>query len=471
MQTQKDDLQHKIMTEESVKKLVLRLGAPTTVGLMIISLYSLADAFFVSALGTAAGAAVGVSFSIVALLQAVGYTLGLGAGSLMSRALGRKEREQASAYASLAFWLGLASGALILACGLLFHAPIMRFLGANESIFPLALEYSRALFWAAPFTCGTFVLSQLLRSEGHAVYSMLGLVCGGLLNILLDPLFITTLNMGVAGASRATLISQALSFSVLLSAYLTGHSKIRLFQGFQAKRTSGISSILITGLPSTARQGLIVLSTVLLNHTASSWSDAALSAISVVTRLFLLAFGLCLGIAQGMMPVVGYNYGSRRYGRVREAYRFSTILSSFLMLAVGIPMMLFAPQLIAFFRDESEVIAIGAPALRAQSMVLVLHGLITCTILLLQALGNSFFSTALASARQGFFFVPLLFLLPSFFGIESIILIQPLADAATFLFAIPFAHHAYRQLKRKNAAGEKLSRRGADSDQFFDLGK
>ncbi len=471
MISSKKESQHKMMTQTSVKALILRLGAPTAVGLIVISLYSLADAFFVSSLGTAAGAAVGVSFAIVALLQAVGYTLGLGAGSLISRALGRKEREAASSYARLAFWLSLASGALILAVGLTLGDRIMVFLGANESIFPLALEYSRALFFAAPFLCGTFALSQMLRAEGKAVYSMVGLVCGGILNILLDPLFITKLNMGVAGASRATLVSQAVSFFILLSAYLFGGSQLRLFGSIRKNFFSNSRQILINGLPSTLRQGLIAVSTVLLNHTTALWSDAAVAAVSVVTRLFLLAFAFCLGIGQGMMPVVGYNYGSERYGRVRAAYRFATLLSSGLMLALSIPMLLFAPQLIALFRNDPEVIAIGSVALRAQSAVLALHGLITCTILLLQSLGKAFFAAALASARQGVFFLPLLFLLPSHFGLQSVVWIQPIADAATFLFCLPFAIEASKHLQKKAAAEASASCRGKDSDQIPDLGK
>ena len=461
MFSEKKQSQHERMTKDDVKGLILRLGAPTTMGLIVISLYSLADAFFVSSLGTAAGAAVGVSFAIVALLQAVGYTLGLGGGSLISRALGRKEADEASAYAALSLFAGLSAGIAILLIGLFFGKPIILFLGANESIFPSALEYSRGLFWAAPFLCGTFVLSQLLRAEGRAIYSMVGLICGGILNILLDPLFITTLNMGVAGASRATLVSQAVSFFVLLSAYWSKKSQIQLFRGVREKLFQKLRCILITGLPSSLRQGLIALSTILLNHATADWSDAAVTAVSVVTRLFLLAFALCLGIGQGMMPVVGYNYGSEQYGRVRAAYRFATLLSSALMLAISIPMFLFAPQLIALFRSDREVIAIGSVALRAQSAVLALHGLITCTILLLQSLGKAFFASALAALRQGFFFLPLLFLLPSFFGIESVIWIQPIADAATFLFTIPFAIEASAHLKQKTAEGEAVSDRGS----------
>lgn len=464
MNLQKAESQHKIMTETGIRPLILRFGAPTMVGLVVIALYSLADAFFVSELGTAAGAAVGVTFAITALLQAVGYTLGLGAGSLMSRSLGSRKGDEASAYAKIAFWLSLFAGSVIMSVGLFWGGPVIRFLGANESIYPLALAYSHYLFLSAPFMCGTFVLSQLLRAEGKALYSMFGLVGGSLLNIILDPLLITTLHMGIAGASCATLISQLVSFLILLSAYLFHHSQIRLFRKFSLRDFAKSGKILVTGLPSSFRQGLIALSTILLNHATAPWSDAAVAAVSVVTRLFLLVFAVCLGVGQGMMPVAGYNYGSEKYDRVLSAYRFSMLLATFLMLVISIPMMIFAPQLIGFFRNDREVIAIGTVALRAQSAVLVLHGLITCTILILQALGKSFSASLLASARQGVFFLPLIFLLPSYFGIESVIFVQPIADGLTFLFAIPFAVHATKHLKQKTAEGSQDPHRGTMSN-------
>ena len=455
MQLQKSSSQHKMMTQAPLCPLILKLAAPTTVGLVIVALYSLADALFVSHLGTTAGAAVGVTFAVSALLQTVGYTLGIGAGSLMSRSLGSRKDNEANLYAAVSFWLSLFIGIVIAAVGLTQGSSIIRFLGASDTIFPLALAYSHYLFLSAPFTCAGFVLSQLLRAEGKAVYSMLGLVGGGLLNIALDPFFITIRGMGISGASCATLVSQFFSFVILLSAYLLRHSQIHLFQKISLSSLSVCGRILISGLPSFFRQGLIALSTVLLNHATAAQSDSAVAAVSIVARIFLVAFSFCLGIGQGMMPVAGYNYGADRYSRVRAAYRFSLLASCLTMLLISIPLLIFAPRLIAFFRNDPQVVAIGVPTLRLQSAVLVLHGFITCTILILQAIGKPISASILATARQGLFFLPLLFTLPVCYGLWGVILVQPISDALTFLFAIPFAIYAFRHLTKKGR-GEAL---------------
>lgn len=447
MRVEQAQKQHLKMTEDKIPPLILRLALPSTVGMLVTALYSLADAFFVSELGTEASAAVGVTFAIQALIQAVGYTLGLGAGSLMSRRLGERRNEQAAVYARIAFWLSIVGGLAIMLAGAFWGGPIIRTLGATENIYPYALSYARFLFFSTPFMCTAFVLSQLLRAEGKAVYSMVGLVCGSILNILLDPLLIYTFHLGIAGASLATLISQVVSVLILLSAYTFKKSQIALFQKIRLQEFSETGAVLLTGLPSAFRQGLTVLATVLLNRAAGAWGDAAVAAISVVTRLFLLAFSICLGVGQGMMPVVGYNYGFGNRNRVRRAFLFSVLLSTATMLAISIPFWIWASPLIAFFRNDREVITIGAYALRLQCYVFSCHGLITCTIMLLQAIGRRFSSSLLASARQGLFFVPLIFLLPSLMGGKGILFVQPIADALTFVLALSVS--AYTQHRQK----------------------
>ena len=457
MNDQKSASRHRLMTESRIIPLILRLAAPTTVGMFVTALYSMTDALFVSVLGTEASAAVGVTFAIQALLQAIGYTFGVGAASLISRALGSRHDKDAGTYATLALILGTATGCAVALIGILFGDPVMRFLGATPSIHPYALVYSRYLFLSAPFTCCAFVASQLLRAEGKAVYSMVGLSVGSLLNIALDPLLIFTLGLGIAGASLATLISQIAGLAVLLSAYVFGKSQLTLFHHVSKADFSKSGKILIAGLPSSFRQGCIALATILLNHAAGTWGDAAVAALSVVNRVFQLTFSICLGVGQGMMPVVGFNYGFERKDRVYGAYRFASILASSLMLIISIPLFILAPQVIAVFRNDPDVIAIGTVALRAQSAVLVTHGIVTCANMLLQSIGKQFLATVLACARQGILFLPLLFLLPSHFGKEALVYVQPLADALTLVFAIPFLFYIARHLKEKTARGRKIS--------------
>ncbi len=431
----KNDVRYQKMTEAPVGKTIIELSIPNTIGLLVIAAYSLADSFFVSGLGTQAGAAVGIVFPLPVLIQAVGYTLGLGAGSRLSRALGKKDAPAASALAACAIAWALLLGGGIAALGLWQEEALLRLFGASKDMISTAQAYLTPLLWATPAMCLSFVLSQLLRAEGLATYSMIGLAAGSICNIVLDPILISSVGMGIAGASTATLISQNLSALILLSAYVFHKSHLRPLSHFRLKTLLIIGKVFVTGLPSLFRQGLSGVATILVNHAAADYSDAAVLALSLVARVFLLVFSLCLGIGQGMMPVVGYSHGAGNEERQADAYRFAVRLSSAAMFAISIPLIIWAPEVISLFRDDSEVIRIGAFALRAQCAILFSHGLVTCTILYLQAVGRAFLGTVLAAARQGFFFLPLVFLLPMRFGLLGLCLAQPLADALTFLFA------------------------------------
>ena len=423
------------MTKSPVGKTILELSLPNTVGLLVIAAYSLADSFFVSELGTAAGAAIGVVFPLPVLIQAVGYTLGLGAGSRLSRALGKRDKDTASTLAASAIVWALILGGGICAVGLWKEEALLHLFGASKETMPLSLSYLTPLLWAVPAMCATFVISQLLRAEGLATYSMIGLAVGSICNIVLDPILISRLGMGIAGASTATLISQIVSALILVSAYVFHKSALRPFAKIRLGALFLLGKIFVTGLPSLFRQGLSGVATILINHAAKEYSDAAVLALSLVARVFLLVFSLCLGIGQGMMPVVGYSHGAGNEKRQKDAYRFAVRLSSAVMLGGSLPLLIWSPEVIALFRDDSEVIRIGAFALRAQCAILFTHGLVTCTILYLQAIGRAFLGTVLAAARQGFFFLPLVFFLPMRFGLLGLCLAQPAADAVTFLFA------------------------------------
>ena len=418
--------------------LILKFAMPSALSAAVVALYSLADAYFVSSLGKEAGAAVGVSFALQALLQAIGYTFGMGGGVLISRALGGGRQEDATCYARSATFLAFGSGCAILFLGLVFCGPLVRLLGATDSIYPLARAYATNLLLSAPFTTLSFVLSLLLRAEGRVLDSTLGLTIGSLVNCILDPICITRLGMGVAGASFATLISQAIAAVLLSLPYLRKKSLLPIFSLSQRGVFSVLPKVLRLGMPSFFRQGLIVLATVLLNRTAVQWGDAAVSALSTVTRLFLLAFSICLGVGQGMLPIVAYNDGCGQHENVRKAYKISIYLALILTLLAALPLLLLSTPLIALFQKSQDAIEIGRIALRAQAAVLVLHAPITCTIFLMQALGKSVRATLLACARQGIFFVPLIFLIPRFLGVEWVIFVQPFADFLTFLMTLPF---------------------------------
>ncbi len=449
----KNEKIHAEMREGRIAPLILKLSLPNTIGLLVIAAYSLADSFFVGSLGTAASAAVGVCFSLHVLIQAIGYTLGMGGGSLLSRALGRREEAVASRYAALAFAASLCCGVAVTVLGLWMCEPLLALFGASGDVLAPARAYVRPFLWTAPLMCAVFVLSQLLRAEGRAFYSMAGLLVGSLLNIALDPLFIHAFDLGIAGASVATLISQGVSACVLLSAYLFGKSAVSLspkcFWGTEEGGFRLLLRVLAAGLPSLFRQGLSGMAAILLNHAAATVGDSAVAAMSLVSRIFLLVFSLCLGIGQGMMPVVGYNRGAGDVERMKRAFSFSLLAASLAMLAVSIPIYALAPTLLSLFQKDAEVIRVGTSALRAQSLVLVTHGIVTSTILYLQAVGQPLPGTVLAAARQGIFFLPLIALLPSRFGLWGLEWTQPLSDLASLLFALPFLFFVWKNLKKE----------------------
>ena len=428
-------------------RLVLSLAVPATAALLVSAGCGIVDAWFVSRLGTSAGGAVGIAFAVTALIQAIGYTLGTGAASLISRALGAGDRESACFFASLSFFLSLALGGAVALAGMLRPAPIIRFLGASEGIFPYARAYARFLFPSAPLMCGAFVLNNLLRAEGQVRFAMIGTVAGNLLNVALVPLLLFRFSMGISGASLALLLSQALTFILLLSRYLFGKTRVSLRPRRAAHPFRGLRSLLLIGSPSLFRQGLAGVASALLLRGARRFGDAAAAAVSVNARIFLLLYSFCLGIGQGMMPAAGYNSGAGRPERVLSLSRFSLILATAVMLVLSVPTGILASHIIGLFRPDPEVIRVGAFLLRAQCAVFFLHGIIAVTNMLLQALGKAFPAALIAAARQGFCFLPAVLLLPRVWGLTGLCLAQAVADGLTFLLTLPFLVITLRRLR------------------------
>lgn len=459
--------QHKKMTQTSIPRLVVRLGIPTTISMLITSVYNMADTYFVSQLGTSASGAVGVVFSLMAVFQAVGFTLGMGAGSLLSRKLGEKDKQAADRYAASAFWLSLAVGVVIVLLGSLLIRPLMHLLGATDTILPFAVDYGRYIIFGAPVICASFVLNNILRAEGKAALAMVGLCTGGVLNLALDPLLIFKAGLGTSGAAIATLISQCVSFALLLSMFLFHRSNVSIHPKHIARKLLPYTQIVRCGMPSFCRQGLASISTVLLNRQAAhygvlegmarfgdaaaagAYGDAAVASMSIVSKVFMFMLCIALGVGQGFMPVAGYNYGAKQYGRVRSAYRFTVFLSLGLMSVLSAFVFAFSPQVVALFRrDDPTVIAVGALAMRLQCVAMPLQTLIVPTNMIHQALGRSWESTLLSACRQGIFFIPLILLLPQVIGLLGVQVTQAAADMLTFAVSIPFAIRFFKHLPK-----------------------
>ena len=444
--------QFRKMTETPIPKLILSLAAPTILSMLITSIYNLADTFFVGQISTSASGAVGVVSSLMAIIQALGFMLGHGAGSIISRSLGSQNTKAATRFASTSFFTALTFGLILAAVGLTTLPHFMMLLGSTETILPHACAYARPILIAAPLMMSSLVMNNILRYEGKASFAMIGLVTGGVLNMVLDPVFIFGFGLGTAGAGVATALSQSISFCILLSMFLRGKTVSQFQLSAVTRSPAEFGTILMTGLPSFGRQGLNSIGGMLLNIAARSYGDAAVAGMSIVSRIFMFIISVAIGTGQGFQPVAGFNYGARKYRRVEKACVF-TMCASFCFLSVIIAACWFnAEALIKLFRDDPEVTAIALPAFRYQCFACFLQPVIVAGNMLFQSIGKSGRATFLACCRQGVFFIPLILTLPRMFGLLGIEICQPIADVLTFVVTVPFLFPFLHQLVKMEEA-------------------
>lgn len=439
------------MTQTPVQKLVLQLAAPTVVSMLITSIYNMADTFFVGQISTSASGAVGVVASLMSIIQAIGFMLGHGAGSIISRRLGQKDDEAARRFASTSFFAALAAGLTLSVFGLLFLTPMMRVLGSTETILPHARAYGGAILLGAPFMMASVVLNNILRYEGKASVAMIGLTAGGILNIVLDPVLIFGFDMGVGGAGLATSISQAVSFGILLSMFLRDKAVSRIALRYVTRDPREFLQILSTGFPSFGRQGLGSIASMLMNLAARGYGDAAVAAMSIVNRVFMFILAVVIGIGQGFQPVASFNYGARKYQRVKKACLFTAVMGSAALAVVSGCVFLLAEPLVTLFRNDPEVVAIAVPALRMQCAAMLLQPTCTAGNMLFQSIGKSGKATFLSCCRQGIFFLPLILVLPGTLGILGVQISQPIADVLTFCVTAPMLFCFLRSLPEDDA--------------------
>ena len=444
--------QFRKMTETPIPKLILSLAAPTILSMLITSIYNLADTFFVGQISTSASGAVGIVSSLMAILQALGFMLGHGSGSIISRSLGSQNTDAATRFASTSFFTALVFGGIIAAAGLLTLPDFMMLLGSTETILRHACAYARYILLAAPIMMSSLVMNNILRYEGKASFAMIGLVTGGLLNIALDPLFIFGLGMGTAGAGLATALSQTISFCILLSMFLRGKTVSQFRLSAVTREARDFGRILLGGAPSFGRQGLNSIGGMLLNLAARSYGDAAVAGMSIVSRIFMFIISVAIGVGQGLQPVASFNYGARKYRRVRQAAIF-TIEAAFCMLVVLVGLCwVNGDALIRLFRDDPAVTAVALPAFHYQCLAMLLHPIIVVANMTFQSVGASGRATFLACCRQGVFFIPLILILPRTHGLFGVEICQPIADVLTFLVSLPFLLAFLQQLGRMDDA-------------------
>ncbi len=454
-----ENQQYKKMTETKIPGLIISLAIPTIISMLITSVYNMADTFFVSRLGASASGAIGIVFSLMAIIQAVGFTLGMGSGSTISRLLGEQKKEEAETIAASGFLASIVFGGLLLAFGLYYLEGLMSLLGSTATILPYACKYGRYILLAAPIMAASFVLNNLLRAEGKAALAMLGITTGGILNIILDPIFIFGMKLGISGAAIATALSQCVSFGILLSHYLRKKTILKLNIKNASKEPETYLLIIKNGLPSFCRQGLASVSTVALNINAAVYGDAAVAAMSIVGKIFMMIFSMVIGFGQGYQPVVGYNYGAKKYGRVKEAFFFTLKVGVGIMASLGLLGFLLAGTVMEWFiANDPEVVAIGVRAFRAQCIIMPLMPLGVVCNMTFQSIGKAWTATFLSSTRQGIFFLPFIIALPKIFGMTGVEITQPAADLCNFFCCLPFAVSFLKNLKQQQDNGKDGSR-------------
>ena len=445
-----EEEKYKQMMEEPVHTLIPRLALPSMVSMIVVAVYNMADTFFVSQLGTSASAAVGVIYSMVAIIQAIAFMIGMGSGNEISRLLGAKKQEEAEHYVAIGFFTEILLGVSIAIFSIIYIENLVYALGSTKTIAPYAISYAKYVLLGTPFIMASLGMNNMLRFQGNSFYSMLGIATGGILNMFLDPLFIYGFHMGIRGAALATTLSQIVSFSILL--YQCNRMPACISISFKNFKPSlkRYSLIFRFGLPSLARQGIAGVSTIILNFSAHPYGDAAIAAMAIVMRIIMFLNSLVIGFGQGFQPVCGYCYGAKNYKRVEEAYRFSLKVCFLMLMVMGTAVFIFAKPLITVFRKgDAEVIRIGYLALRLQCLTIPLSAQITMANMFSQTTGYPFRASFVALLRQGICLIPVLLILPPVFGLLGVQMSQPISDFFAAGIAFFITNGILRELREK----------------------
>lgn len=452
-QQKKKQDQYYEMANAPISKIIPKLAVPTIISMLVTSIYNMADTFFVSQLGTSASGAVGIIFSAMAIIQALAFMIGMGTGNFIARMIGAGNRKLAEELASIAFFTGFGVGLVIAVIGNANIGQLVRMLGSTETIAPYAEAYASYIFVAAPFMICSFIMNNLLRFQGKALFAMVGITTGGVLNMVMDPIFIFGLDMGTAGAALATGLSQFISFCILLFMCNSREECISIHPKKFKPTLAIYGEIIHGGLPSLGRQGIASIATIIMNTMAQPYGDAAIAAMSIVNRFMMFVGSAMIGFGQGYQPVCSYCFGARLYDRVKKACVYCVKVSTIFLLAVSVIGLIFSGNIIQMFRkDDLEVIRIGTLALRLQLLTMPLQGLVVMGgNMTPQSIGYGIRATIVSTARQGWLLIPILLCTVPVFGVLGIQMAQPIADVGTFILAAVVTKGIFKDLDRKKA--------------------
>lgn len=434
-----------------IPKALLAMGIPTMIGMLVNAFYNLVDAYFVGGLGESQMGAISVVYPLGQVVVGLGLLFGNGAASYISRLLGRGDKERADKVASTALYSSISVGAVIIIISVIFLNPILKLLGATESILPYAAAYAHIYIVSCIFNVFNVTMNNIVTSEGAAKTTMCALILGAVLNIALDPLFIYTLDLGVAGAAIATAISQLVSTCVYLAYILRGKSVFHFRPKDCTYTKEVMSEIFKIGVPTLVFQVLTSLSISLINNAAGGYGDSAIAGMGVVTRLISMGSLSVFGFIKGFQPIAGYSYGARKFDRLREAIKTSILWSTIFCVAFGVVLVFFPTAIVSqFTKADAEMIRIGAASLRANGFTVMLFGFHTVYSSLFLALGKGREGFILGACRQGICFVPVILILPCIWGLEGIMYAQPVADILSVIITVLMAIPLHKKLQNES---------------------
>ena len=456
----KQELKKQAMLNGPVPQTIMKMAVPTIVSFLISSIYSLADTYFVSGIGTNATAAVSVNASLDQIIFMMGSMLAVGGNSYIARLLGAKDDKKANQVLSTSFFTAIFLGALMLIIGTVFMKPMVRMLGATPTCEQYSIEYATYVLLVAPIMASSFVLNQCLRAEGSAIFSMFGMSFGGILNCILDPIFINGMGLGVAGASMATAISKLVSWCILLYPYLRRHTILHIsFRSIKYSRDI-VGEVVSVGSSSLLRSGLAVVSAIILNNLAGRYSDALLAGIGVTNKIMMFPFSIILGFGSGFQPVTGYNWGAKQFDRVHQTFSFSSKVAIIGSLVMGAFCAIFANSIISWFTEaDAEMMWMGALCIRLQSFVLPVHAWVAVVNMFCAGIGFASGAVILATARQGTCFIPFVFLLNALFREYGILSIQAVADLLSIVLALIVLKKAMARVHAAERAAQAVPAR------------
>lgn len=450
------DARRQMMLEEPMYKVIPMIALPMVISQLVSSFYNMADTYFVSQLGTAATAAVGINDSLLHFLDSVAIGFGAGCSSYISRLLGARKDEEASRVAITTLMFAMICGVIMAIIGYMFMDPLIDLLGATETSKPYSIDYATYILAAAPITTGVMVLGQILRSEGSTKFSMWGTVSGCIINVVLDPIFISVFGMEVAGAALATAISKVISFIILLTPFMSKRSLITLSLKLVTPKWSLMKEVIRMGIPTFLRSSMISVASTITNNIAGNYGDFALAGMSVGNKSMRLLASAIMGFSQGFQPVAGYCWGAKAYDRTMQALKFTIIAGGAAAAVVGIILIVVAYPLIGMFVSDGnqQTLEMGVTVLRSQCVVLPMHMWVMLASGFFQALGKAFNSAILGLSRSLLCLIPCVFILSWLFGVDGIAYSRAAADVASFIIAAPMFLIFLKQVKKTIAVEE-----------------